>query len=191
MKIKWFFNPYSLIFLTSIRLCNADILFIDTNNSPEEVEAAKEAAKIRGEKVVVFPLRTPEQDKILLEIRQLEIQRGKVNVGAEEAVRRADELNRAKRREERSPHPDPEKIKQYNAELVANTAKYHEEEDKVEPQLDAIDVQENALGNQVEVLNGRSSESGQIYQGKFSSIVISGHHDSGTYMGILGSIKQM
>ncbi len=33
----------------------ADVLFVDLNNSPTEVEAAERAAEARGERLIVFP----------------------------------------------------------------------------------------------------------------------------------------
>lgn len=45
---------FLLIILFSIQSFS-DILFIDTNNSPKEIEAAKKAAAKRGEKLIVFP----------------------------------------------------------------------------------------------------------------------------------------
>jgi hypothetical protein len=45
---------FAFLIFTSINL-QADILFIDTNNSPKEIEAAQKAAQKRGEKLIVFP----------------------------------------------------------------------------------------------------------------------------------------
>lgn len=41
----------------------ADILFLDMNDSYKEVEAARRAAKARGDEVIVYPTLTPEQRK--------------------------------------------------------------------------------------------------------------------------------
>lgn len=41
----------------------AEILFIDLNGAPEEVAAAERAAKVRGEKLIVWPQRTAETKK--------------------------------------------------------------------------------------------------------------------------------
>ncbi|MDA9793104.1 hypothetical protein N9B72_00830 [Bacteriovoracaceae bacterium] len=49
----------SLLTFSSITL--ADILFVDFNRSMSEVKAAKEAAKIRGEKLITIPKYTSEQ----------------------------------------------------------------------------------------------------------------------------------
>ena len=45
------------IIITNFNTVYADILFLDLNNSPKEIEAAKKAAKQRGEKLIVFPER--------------------------------------------------------------------------------------------------------------------------------------
>ncbi len=43
------------IIMTNFNTAYADILFLDLNNSSKEIEAAKKAAKQRGEKLIVFP----------------------------------------------------------------------------------------------------------------------------------------
>ncbi len=57
----------------------ADILFVDLNNVPAEIETAKQAAKARGEKLVVFPLEYAKykdltREKLNKKIEVLEIQ---------------------------------------------------------------------------------------------------------------------
>lgn len=44
-----------LLFILNLRTASADILFLDLNNSPKEIEAAEKAAKQRGEKLIVYP----------------------------------------------------------------------------------------------------------------------------------------
>ncbi len=44
-----------VLFLLLSQIASADILFLDLNNSPKEIEAAQVAAKQRGEKLIVFP----------------------------------------------------------------------------------------------------------------------------------------
>ncbi len=44
-----------LAIFTNFNTAYADILFLDLNNSPKEIEAAQIAAKQRGEKLIVFP----------------------------------------------------------------------------------------------------------------------------------------
>ncbi len=45
----------ALITIINLNTAYADILFLDLNNSPKEIEAAQKAAKQRGEKLIVFP----------------------------------------------------------------------------------------------------------------------------------------
>ncbi len=51
--MKLFFGALAIFF--NLNTAHADILFLDLNNSPKEIEAAKKAAKQRGEKLIVFP----------------------------------------------------------------------------------------------------------------------------------------
>ncbi len=51
--MKLFFGVLAIFF--NLNTAHADILFLDLNNSPKEIEAAKKAAKQRGEKLIVFP----------------------------------------------------------------------------------------------------------------------------------------
>lgn len=53
------------LLLQLFSFARADILFLDTNFSPAEVTAAQVAAKTRGEKLWVFPERTPEQHRAI------------------------------------------------------------------------------------------------------------------------------
>ncbi len=60
MKLKSLFF-YFIIFLTlPLSEARADVLFIDVNNSPKEIEAAKKAAEKSGRKLVVVPDVDPE-----------------------------------------------------------------------------------------------------------------------------------
>lgn len=66
------------IFLTLSSICFADVVFIDLNNVPQEIATAREAAKARGENLVVLPLdyaryKDPAREKMAKEIEQLEI----------------------------------------------------------------------------------------------------------------------
>lgn len=72
---------FSLLLLFSLSV-KADVLFIDINDSPKEIEAAKRAAVKRGEKVIVIPdpadlKKYPEITKVKSEIAKLEEARRK------------------------------------------------------------------------------------------------------------------
>ena len=71
----------SILILTLSQICHADILFIDTNNAPDEIKAAQKAADARGEKLIVIPARTAAQEKILMQMREIENEENHVATG--------------------------------------------------------------------------------------------------------------
>ncbi len=50
-----------LAIFINLNTAHADILFLDLNNSPKEIEAAQKAAKQRGEKLIIFPDGSPNK----------------------------------------------------------------------------------------------------------------------------------
>lgn len=67
------------LLILSVLHAKADIVFVDLNNAPAEIETARQAAKARGEKLIVLPLeytryKDATREKINKKIEVLEIQ---------------------------------------------------------------------------------------------------------------------
>ena len=62
------------IVIFPIHSTHADILFVDLNNSTEEYNVIKKEAELRGEKVVILPVRTDAEQAELNKLRQYEVQ---------------------------------------------------------------------------------------------------------------------
>jgi len=82
----------------------ADIVFFDTNNAPMEIEAAKRAARRRGEQVHVYPFRDPAMavriTNIQSQMRRLEDEHRRPGVSEQrrsEIVREYENLDRERR----------------------------------------------------------------------------------------------
>lgn len=51
-------------------LTNADVLFIDFNNSKKEIDAARKASQMRGEKLIVFPMLNDDDAKLISQLKK-------------------------------------------------------------------------------------------------------------------------
>ncbi len=191
MKASWIASLFFLFATTA----SADILFIDTNNSPEEIAAAKKGADARGEKLVVVPTRTPEQQKVLDQIHQYELQIAVATKEGTVAWREMDQFRTQLQNEQQKGHPNQARVNQLNALIDAAYAKMQKADEAAQSKIDPIIAKEKTLIHKVN-LSVSSDEIRQVVKSHhdqkkpFSTIVFSGHHDSAAFSGILGSISK-
>ena len=190
--MKWIVL-FSIFISAASTVCSADILFIDTNNAPDEIEAARKAAVIRGEKLIVIPARTPEQEKILMKMREIENEISHVNAGEYTAFRDMDQVRVQLSKERALPHPDPIRIKKLEDQENLYSQKMGEEANKVQGKTEVLEAKEAALKNTVTVSVKELQTLVDSYKGKkekITSIIFSGHHDFSSYSGVLGTMDK-
>lgn len=179
--------------VTGSRLANADILFIDTDNSPEEIAAAESAAAIRGEALVVFPARNSAQQADLLKMHQFEMEKDRIYGPSDVYMRLYYQAKTDLETAQASPNPNQNTISALNEKIIQYNNTRNQMRDAVQPQIDEVDKAENALAN---IPYTNSDELRSIilsYRGKqkkIDSIIFSGHHDGTTFTGKLGSVSK-
>lgn len=180
-------------FLGQLLNANADILFIDTNNTPEEVAAARAGAEARGEKLVLFPTRTPEQQEILDQIHKIELQKERIRKPVYAAYRKMDAARRQLEREKSSQSPNPKRVETLTNEMNTFNQKMLQANKDTKAEVQKLVDKQIALQNKVVIRKEDLQKFIASYQNraeKITSIVFSGHHDFEKYSGYLGVLDK-
>lgn len=145
---------------------HADILMFDFNYNPTEVEAARRAAKARGEQLLLFPQNVPPE--LGQKINQLSTQAAALNVEKEILI------------SERAKKHDPSKSEYYNSKIKEIENQVFDLGEKSRKLAGDYKVTPEKLDSILQKLSNEGK--------KISSLVISGHDGNGVLHGPLGSI---
>ena len=163
-----------LLFLHVLtQAAKADILFIDFNKSPAEVDAARSAARARHEKLVIFPDPTSEQKTMIARGEQIDRLRAPLS-------KKFYELN-----DELDITSDQVKVQEIEAqqkELQEKMSQLDREEHELSKGLTDLEINEANLTACIK----KKINSGAI----FETLIISGHQ-SGGYFGAQGRLDKV
>jgi hypothetical protein len=177
----------------------ADILYIDMDNATDEIKTIQDTIKnshdpaIRAEKLVVLPSRTPDQEAILLKLRELDEEHDRVGAKGIQYFTAQGPLVAQMNQEEQKPNPDMSVVKRLTVEIKDLQAKRIQADADAKPQFKAIEAQEAALQNQVRFNMDELKKTLEDYQAQhktFETVVMSGHHDYKSFMGMLGTMSK-
>jgi len=159
-----------------------DILFVNLNMSPLERRAVERGAQARGEKVVILPNLAP-------------VDRNKAEDLASKLIAIDVSLSKLKKScpfitDSFENDDDAPSLTSYFTYACSSQKDYNLYE-KLKAERDAIDVKWNDLRQKYKLDNTQLEEtlSSQGLQGKFSSLVVSGHHTD-VYSGKFGNINE-
>lgn len=176
----------------------ADILYFDANNSPAEILTAEKAATVRGERLIVFPPRTPAQQQILNQYDEIEKQKLRVSAPSLDAYRRMDAARTARAQEAAKPAPNAARLKQLDAIVNEQAAKMYQSTTAQNQLLAGLSAKQINLHNSVSFGTAparledldRLIASYNVPGKSITSIIFSGHHDFHSYTGVLGSLEK-
>ena len=188
MKGIFFF----LFILIQPVVASADILFIDTNNAPNEIAAAERAAALRHEKLVVLPLRdTPEKKAAVEQLRDLQVKELQTYEPAVQIWRIGDKAKADLAREQKSSNPDPKKLQQLQSQIDKATSQYSEKSTELAPQILKIKDQMNAISHLPTYSDTeleRVLADAEKNKRNFDTVIISGHYGFQEFYGSLGMV---
>jgi len=173
----------------------ADILFIDLDYSPSEIDAANAAALERNEKLVVVPLRTPDEETKMKEIKTLLDQRNRVKRVSHKIWVDFTRVQQKYNQGIESPHPDFQALEKWKSKMNLLNQQYLaqrklEDADRIALEVQIKEKMKDAhlfSLKELDLILGTYETYRQEGDSLFRTIVVSGHHDSTRYTGILGS----
>jgi hypothetical protein len=185
----------ALLIVLSYSFARADILFVDMDDAPEEIAAAKQAATQRHERLLVIPHRsTPEEIDALYEVNKFEFEKTQVMEPATGLWKKFDVIHAQLLSEQAKTHPNQKIENQLRILEGAALATYNKKfNELIVKKADPLTAEEKKIPNlptfKIEDLRALLADE-ENQKKTISAIILSGHHGDGEFHGVLGNINR-